>query len=360
LTWQANLTPEQGRPGATVKAAEIMHVDAIPTATGGIARAAYAAAVQAGCDVEALLKSSGLVSGQIRNPAVRISVRAQIRFLNVVSRALQDEFLGIRLAQNLELRELGLLYYVPASSASLGEALHRLARYSTIHNEGLYLKFSERGSMVVTFEYCGISRMADCHQMEFFIMTLLRLCQQLTGSRILPTGIKLVHHRTKMPPELRALFGGKVAFGCDADEVAYSKSAKYAPTVGADPFLNSLLVKYCDQALSSRRRRSSGWRVVVENAVAPQLPHGQVRMSEVSQRLGISQRTLARRLASEGLTFGEVLDRLRFDLAKQYLREPDLPTSEIGWLLGYRESSAFNHAFKRWTGQTPSQVRLHG
>jgi AraC-like DNA-binding protein len=57
------------------------------------------------------------------------------------------------------------------------------------------------------------------------------------------------------------------------------------------------------------------------------------------------------------VTFVEVLDSLRFDLAKQYLREPDLPTSEVGWLLGYRESSAFNHAFKRWTGKTPKQSR---
>jgi AraC-like DNA-binding protein len=51
---------------------------------------------------------------------------------------------------------------------------------------------------------------------------------------------------------------------------------------------------------------------------------------------------------------------LRSDLARRYLREPDLPISEIAWLLGYRESSAFNHAFKRWTGTAPKQARLAG
>jgi AraC-like DNA-binding protein len=80
-------------------------------------------------------------------------------------------------------------------------------------------------------------------------------------------------------------------------------------------------------------------------------------MADVAQRLGISERTLARRLASEGHTFGEVLDGLRFDLATHYLHEKDLPISEVAWLLGYKEISAFYHAFKRWTGKTPSRAR---
>jgi AraC-like DNA-binding protein len=56
------------------------------------------------------------------------------------------------------------------------------------------------------------------------------------------------------------------------------------------------------------------------------------------------------------MTFSRVLDELRFDLAKRYLREQDLPISEVAWLLGYRETSAFNHAFKRWTGKSPKQA----
>ena len=83
-------------------------------------------------------------------------------------------------------------------------------------------------------------------------------------------------------------------------------------------------------------------------------------MEEVARTLAISPRTLARRLGSEGCTFAGILDSLRRDLATRYLREPDLPISEIAWLLGYRESSAFNHAFRRWTGKAPKQARSAG
>jgi AraC-like DNA-binding protein len=93
----------------------------------------------------------------------------------------------------------------------------------------------------------------------------------------------------------------------------------------------------------------------VENAIAPLLPHGQAEIGKTAEELGVSRRTLARRLASEGLTFRKVLDSLRIDLARRYLREKDLPISEIAWLLGYREVSAFNHAFKRWTGDAPKR-----
>jgi AraC-like DNA-binding protein len=143
------------------------------------------------------------------------------------------------------------------------------------------------------------------------------------------------------------------AFACGADRIIYPSSITRAASVNADPYLNALLVKYCDEAAASRRKQSANWQLKVENTVAPLLPHGQARIDKIASELGVSRRTLARRLASEGLSFRTLLDRLRFDLAKRYLRERDLPISEIAWLLGYRETSAFNHAFKRWTGRTP-------
>ena len=132
------------------------------------------------------------------------------------------------------------------------------------------------------------------------------------------------------------------------------------PVVNADPFLNSLLVRYFEETRSERCFRPTEWHSSVENAIAPLLPHGELRMADVARKLAVSKRTLARRLASEGKTFKGVLDSLRFDLARRYLREPNLPISEVAWLVGYREAAAFGHAFRRWTGSTPKQARSAG
>ena len=205
-----------------------------------------------------------------------------------------------------------------------------------------------------------MSRLGDCHQIECFVAILLRLCRQLTGLSLSPTGIKLAHRRTELPAEIKKLFGCKVSFRSDADEVVYPRFADTIANVNADPYLNSLLMRYCEEAMSNRPVRSGAWRLKVENAIVPLLPHGQTKMEEVAKRLGVSRRTLTRLLASEGCTFGAILAALRLDLAKSYLREQNLRTSEVAWLLGFGEVSAFSHACRRWTGKTPKQLQSAG
>ena len=101
----------------------------------------------------------------------------------------------------------------------------------------------------------------------------------------------------------------------------------------------------------------SAFRVAVENAIAPLLPHAEAQAKTVADLLNISERTFARRLASERLTFGEVLDGLRRDLAVRYLEQRDLQISEIAWLLGFQQPSAFSHACRRWIGKSPLEFR---
>jgi AraC-like DNA-binding protein len=117
-----------------------------------------------------------------------------------------------------------------------------------------------------------------------------------------------------------------------------------------------LLNDQCEQIRASRLRPAE-LRVSVENEIVSLLPHGKAQAPAVARKLGMSQRTLARRLASEGLSFTAVLDQLRRDLAKHYLNEAGVPITTIAWLLGYQEVGAFTHAFKRWTGKTPKQAR---
>ena len=188
-------------------------------------------------------------------------------------------------------------------------------------------------------------------------MTLVRICRQLTNRHVRPSRVSLTHRRKDDSAELRNFFGSDVKFGAAADEVAFSTSIKQMPVVGADPYLNELLIKYCEQALTARSSKRSSFGSNVENVIALHLPHGKARVGEIARKLGVSQRTLARRLSSEGLTFATVLQRLKSDLAKRHLADETLSISEIAWLLGYRDVSAFTHAFKRWTGRAPTAIR---
>lgn len=330
---------------------------ALPSAGGGIARLAYARVRAAGIELEPLLKKAGLTDQQIEDRHARLNVQDQIRFLNLAADALRDEFLGFHLAQDFELGEVGLLYYVLASSALLSDALRRVERYSVITNEGISVKYREGADIAIVIDYVGVPRHSDRHQIEFWITTLIRICRHLTNHRLLPIRVKVRHRRNGDPSEFDRFLGRRAMFGADVDEVVFSEAAKRMPVTSADPHLNELLTAYCEEALSRRRTKRGMLQSHVENVIVPLLPHGEARVDKVARTLGMSQRTLARRLSSEGLTFAGILDRLRSDLATRYLSDADLSISQVAWLLGYREVSAFTHAFKRRTGMTPREMR---
>jgi AraC-like DNA-binding protein len=330
---------------------------AIPTAMGGVTRLAYARARQAGIAVEPLLAKAGLIEAQLLDRTARIKVRHQIDFLNLVAPALDDPFLGFHLGLGCDVRELGLLYYVAASSSTMGDAWRRGARYTTVVNEGLSLRLVDGSLVRLVFHYVGVPRHIDRHQMEFSMAALMRVCRGLSGRELMPRLVEFTHRRTEDASELAAFFGCSVEFGASADQATFEPSMKDLPIASADPHLNELLIGYGDEVLARRTVNRGSFRSQVENAMVPLLPHGTVRAGEIARNLGVSQRSLARRLAAEGATFSDVLEDLRGDLARQYLTDQGLSISQVAWLLGYQEISAFTHAFKRWTGKTPRAAR---
>jgi len=182
----------------------------------------------------------------------------------------------------------------------------------------------------------------------------------LTGQKLVPQHFSIAHHRSADTSEMARFVGTKVEFGADTDEFALNLNARELPLIHSDPYLNDLLLKYCEAALADRRGDMSQLRTRVENAISSLLPHGRVLVEDVARSLTMSERTLARKLSEEGLNFTEILQQLRRDLAIRYLDDRKLHVSKISWLLGFHEVSAFTHAFKRWTGKTPREMRTAG
>jgi len=335
-------------------------LDSIPTAQGGLSRLAIARLGSAGVPVEPLLRRVGLTPEVIADPEERLSVRSQIALLDEAAKAVNDNCLGFTLARDFDLREIGLLYYVMASSQTLGDALKRVARYSQTTNEALVVRYREGNGLIINLSYSGVPRHSDRHQIEFCMFAVLRSCRVLTGQNLVPQRFSIAHHRSEGTAEMSRFVGADVEFGADTDEIALSSDARDLWVIHADPYLNNLLLKNCEAALVDRRGNESQLRIRVENAISSLLPHGRVVVDDVARSLGMSKRTLARKLSDEGLNFAEILQQLRRDLAHRYLDDAKLHISKIAWLLGFKEVSAFTHAYKRWTGKTPSQMRTVG
>jgi integrase len=259
-----------------------------PSAEGHMTRRAFEH-LKSSCDAEALLRRAGLTLQGIEDPQARIGAESQIAFLKLASEALDDPLLGFHLAESFEPRELGLLYYVQASSATLGEALGRVARYRSVAHEGVAAKSVRGNALTFRIDYVGVPRHTDRHQMEFLVTGLVRIFRKLTNTHLRPIRVRLAHPRCAASAALEKFLGQSIEFGAGHDEMTFVGAAADLPVVSADPYLNEALVRYWEDALDRRGSAQRPLRAAVENAILPLLPHGKARISRVRQavRIGV-------------------------------------------------------------------------
>ncbi|WP_210485801.1 AraC family transcriptional regulator [Microvirga antarctica] len=331
----------------------------LPTTVGVLARLAARRAMESGVEALApIIKRAGLPSTLVIDPRLRLDARSQILFLNMIAEAIADPLLGFHMARDADLREIDPFFYVLSSSEKLGEAFEHVARYSTVINEGVrFIAARNASSLSVEFGYVGIERYIDRQQIEFWATWTVKAARLLLNRELVPSHVGFVHHSIGDSSEMERYFGCAVEFGASADRVHFEPQEADMPVVTADPSLNRFMVAYYEDAAAQRHWRQNPLRTRVENAISPRLQHATVNIGTIASDLGLSTRTLSRRLADEGLTFSSILDELRRALSDRYLQNKDLSISQIAWLLGYTEVSSFVHAFQRWTGQSPRDAR---
>lgn len=329
----------------------------LPTYAGVLSRLAAERMIQSGIEVGPFLAQAGLPPNLLEDPAIKISAKSQISFLSIAEASLSDHLLGFHLALSFDLRELGSFYYHLASCDTLGHALEAAVKLNSVINEGIRIRTKRATLFSIDFDYVGLERHLDHHQIEFWMTCTLRLCRHLTKLELIPSYIGFVHRHDGDVSELERYFACRVSFQARQDRISLELQAADLPLATVDPYLNRILSAYHRDTIEQHHTLHEPLRVRVENCIVPRLPDGTASIVNISNDLGMSSRTLARRLADEGLTFSSVLEELRSDLANRYLLNRSLSISQISWLLGYRELSSFVHAFQRWTGMSPTEVR---
>jgi AraC-like DNA-binding protein len=331
---------------------------ALPTVTGFAVKCAIVALRRRGADLGPLLRQAGLTEGDLNEPRRRLSATAQADFLEYAALALNDPLFGLRLAQQSNPREAGLLFYAASAAEDIAEALSLLTHYCRIVNESVRLKLVRQpDGLIVEPEFFGVSRHRMRQNAEFQFAIVVKSIREMAGRNVCPTRVACAHGRAADVKEFERFFGCQVDFAAPSDQIAFSNETLALPLVTEDPHLLETLRPFCEEAARARNTAPGTMRAAVENEIQRLLPHGRARAEIVAKALAVSSRTLARRLAQEGTNFADVVDSVRRSLAAQYLHESGFSLAQIGWLLGYEGATSFHHAFKRWTGRSPSLAR---
>ncbi len=331
---------------------------ALPTVTGFGARLAIAVLKRHEMAIAPQLRRAGLSERDFDTRQHRIPAASQFRLFEYAAEVMDDSAFGLHLAEEANPREAGLLFYVMSAANDVGEALALFARYSRIVNEALHVKLVRAPEGVVTETgFVGLSRYSAKQATEFGVALTIKAVREITGRNIHPTSVSFIHGRNSGLRSFQRFFRCPVEFGASRDQFTFSQETLALPLITEDRYLLGTLQPICDEAAKKRNTAIGTLRAAVENEAQKLLPHGKAGKQKVARTLGLSERTLARKLAEEGTTYEQVVDQLRQSLALEYLKEAGLSLSQIAWLLGYEGSTSFNHAFRRWTGGSPSVAR---
>jgi AraC-like DNA-binding protein len=188
---------------------------------------------------------------------------------------------------------------------------------------------------------------------------LYLLARQSTREAWTPAAVWFAHEAPAETGELASLFGtDRIRFGEESNGLLIGREVLDAPFTGADPAL--LRVLEAEMARQAPPPAASTSRQIVadtERAVRMTLELGAPRIEKVAQSLGTSVRTLQRLLHDEGSSFQDVVEQTRERLARQHAQRGESSSTQMAFLLGYADVTAFLRAFKRWTGASPQEYR---
>lgn len=314
------------------------------------------AAEQYGLDPEALLHAAGLDRERMEDPDTRVPVSTIWNLWRIIVERVQEPDLGVNLGRRASAKDFGLVGYILVHSRTLGDALRRMARYAHILTQAIEITLREDENSVEVV-IAGDPRLdALRHPVDARLASLVAVARELTGTEISPARVHFPYPRPVRLGEHQGFFRCPLEFDRDEAAVVFHAADAQRSLENADETLVGYLDQLADDVLEALARPGS-FVDEVRRAIWLELSDGSPSLKLAASRLGVSVRTLQRRLREEDTSFAEVLDEFRHDLAIHLLRDRRLAIYEVAFLLGYSDPSTFYRAFRRWWGTSPHDFR---
>ena len=267
-----------------------------------------------------------------------------------------DPALALRIALATPSGSFGIVEYVCRSAPTLRDAVRQWVRYLGILDDAVTVDLVDLGSQGAVRVVTESEAPAPASHELCFALLVLR-ARDLVPGRHRPALARFRHRAARADlGRYRAFFDGEVKFGAEHTELVFESALLDTKLATADANLHALLVPSAEEK-RAEKTSAPPLTLQVRRALRAALSSDDAQLESVAKRLGMTGRSLQRRLRDEGTVFQTVRDEMRKELADRYLGE-GMSFAEISFMLGFSEPSAFFRAFKRWTGMTPFERRL--
>ena len=308
-------------------------------------------------DPDEVLRSVGLDRRAVSDPQRSIASRDFTRLLNAAARATADDCFGLHFGEQFQPKDIGSLTYVVLNSPTFRAGIDNIARYLRVHNGAARVSVAlDRQWAHIQHVLTDLPDESARQHYEYSLVVGLGTMRLMAGSQWTPSEVHFPHQSPGDTSEHTRIFGAPVAFGCPTSAVVVESEFLERTVPAADDRLYQILRDYLDRVLEEMPPED-GLPASVRRALGESMRNGDPKLGHVAGKLAMSPRTLQRRLRERGVDFKQLTDDTRRRFALNYLREARHSLSEVAFLLGYSEVSAFNRAFRRWTGETPLAYR---
>jgi AraC-like DNA-binding protein len=314
-----------------------------------------------GANADDALRRAGLEPGDLTDPDRRVPLIRFLELLEICADLLADRQFGLRFGAQYEPRHAGVVGNVALASRTVGEAFETMGRYlptmvdATVHG----VEVSDGIAFVYSY-YIDPLMMSYRQKVDWAIAFACNLIRVGLGDpRWTPQEVLLPQLANETPAERRTraeIMGDNIRVGHPWAGIRVDASLLKRPMATADAMVESLMRHYGDLRLATLPEQR-GEIEQLRREIARVLVKGEIGIEHLAKATGTSVRTLQRRLKDAGVNYCDLQNDVRKTLALNLLENETLALAEIAFSLGYSEVSAFNHAFRRWVGQSPGDYR---
>ncbi|HJV94790.1 MAG TPA: AraC family transcriptional regulator [Albitalea sp.] len=310
----------------------------------------------AGLDARALCAEAGIDLDELAAPAARCSSAKVSQLWQLAAQRSGNPAIGLVAPHVVRPANFEVVGYAMMSSPNLYAGLERLVRYLRIISDAVTVTLSPRGDQCrVSLEILGGHQLAPRQRFEFSLLSVLTFCRWISGRDLRPLAVELTHPAPADLQPYDEAFRCPLRFDAPDNALVFARADLDLPLPTADPKLAELHDRFAGERvdqLGSAQTTYSARELIIRS-----LPDGEPKREDIARALHMSERTLQRRFREEGVSFQQLLDSTRRELAELYLgrRHPSL--AEAAYLLGFSDQGSFNRACKRWFDVSPGQYR---
>jgi AraC-like DNA-binding protein len=309
-----------------------------------------------GLDYLTAARTVGIDPDVAHDPDGRVPLRSIARLLDNVARETGNDAFGAQLGETFQIGTTGTLDYVISNAPTLRVALTDYVRLLALISDGIDTRFEERprSSYIVTRLPEAFGPRAQL--IDATSATRVVRIRYIMRDPSLALLVELERSKPKAIDEFKRIFGTRVSFARPRNRIGIATDTLDRELPAADPHLYKVVVLAAKRALAEREQTADTLFSLI-SYISAGLPHGDVSIGGAAKAMGLSRHGLRRQLEQARTTFRDLLDQTRKAMADHYINETTLPMTEIAFLLGFSELSAFSRAGKSWFGEAPRDMR---